>query len=125
MSRTLANYGKPKPVEIAEEVANNRPVETAVEKAKRLRKEQRRKLRVTFKTGEALTEVRLFYHDPEEELGHDDSMIRGINDIQDEGKMMKMHKELEVDDEDDVPDVLDLDVAWYPPSGMSPLSILV
>jgi hypothetical protein len=77
------------------------PPETDEERAKRLRKEERRKLRVSWKPDEELTEVRLFTHDPDEELGHDDSMMRDVGDVGGEGRMLKLHKDLDDDDEED------------------------
>lgn len=84
---------------------DNRPPETPEEKAKRLRKEERRKLRVSFKPDDSLVEVRTFVHDPEEEMGHDDSMMRDVGDSRGEGQMLKMHKDLDLmdDDEDGIP----------------------
>ena len=46
-------------------------------------------------------EIRTFVHDPEEEMGHDDNMIRDVGDIGSEGRMLKMHKELDTMDEDE------------------------
>ena len=98
----MANLTKPKEVTSAIKSTENLPPETEEEKAKRLRKEERRKLRVTFKPQESLVEIRTFIHDPEEEMGHDDNMIRDVGDISSEGRMLKMHKELDsLDDEDD------------------------
>ena len=56
-------------------------------------------------------------HDPEEELGHDDSMIRDVGDVGGEGRMLKMHKELEIMDEDDESNAGEEELApWRPPS---------
>lgn len=82
----------------AEEI---RKPETAEEKEKRLRKEERRKLRVSFKADDDLVQVREFVHDPEEELGHEDSQVRDVGDTRGEGQMLKMHKDLDMDDEED------------------------
>lgn len=57
----------------------------------------------------------MFHHDPEEELGHDDNMIRDVADIKNEGRMMKLHKELEIDDDEDGSGDQDL-VAFHPPT---------
>lgn len=75
--------------------------ETAEEKKKRLRKEERRKLRVSFRADEDLVQIREFVHDPEEELGHEDSQVRDVKDTRGEGQMLKMHRDLDVDDEED------------------------
>ena len=79
----------------------DRAPETAEARSKRLRKEGRRKLRVSFKPDDSLVDVRIFEHDPEEEMGHDDSMVRDANDIKGEGQMLKMHRERDVMDEDE------------------------
>ena len=78
-----------------------RKPETPEEKQRRLRKEQRRKLRVSFKADGELVQIREFIHDPEEELGHEDSQMRDVGDSKGEGQMLKMHKDLELMDEDE------------------------
>lgn len=105
-AETMANLSKTKesaPLKSEE----SRAPETAEERRKRLRKEDRRKLRVSFKPDESLVQIRIFEHDPDEELGHDDSMVRDANDIKGEGQMLKMHREREVMDEDDEIDTAD------------------
>ncbi|KAK2759924.1 hypothetical protein FQN54_002660 [Arachnomyces sp. PD_36] len=97
-AETMADLSKPKE-EVSAKPVDDGPPETDEEREKRLRKEERRKLRVSWKPDEELTEVRLFTHDPEEELGHDDSMMRDVGDVGGEGRMLKLHKDL--DDEDD------------------------
>lgn len=97
---TLKNLNKTKesaPVESEED----RAPETPEERRKRLRKEVRRKLRVSFKPDDSLVQVRVFEHHPDEEIGHDDSMVRDANDIKGEGQMLKMHRERDVPDEDE------------------------
>ncbi|KAL8969524.1 MAG: hypothetical protein Q9183_001957 [Haloplaca sp. 2 TL-2023] len=99
-AETLANLNKTKedtPIKSEED----RAPETAEARSKRLRKEGRRKLRVSFKPDDSLVDVRIFEHDPEEEMGHDDSMVRDANDIKGEGQMLKMHRERDVMDEDE------------------------
>ena len=70
-----------------------------------MRKEARRSLRVSFKPEDSLVEVRLFEHDPEEELGHDASQMRDVNDVGSEGKMFKLrqqhHEMMDIDDDED------------------------
>ena len=100
-AETMANLTKPKEVEPSAKTEDNRPPETEDEKRKRLRKEERRKLRVSFRPDDSLTEIRLFTHDPEEELGHEDSMMRDVDDIGGEGRMLKMHKDLNMMDEEE------------------------
>lgn len=97
----MANLNKQKEAQPSksEEI---RPPETPEEKAKRLRKEERRKLRVSFKPDDSLVQIRTFVHDPDEEIGHNDSMMRDAGDSRGEGQMLKMHKDLDLmDDEDD------------------------
>jgi hypothetical protein len=81
------------------EPSENRPPETEEERERRLRKERRRKLRVSWKPDATLTEVRLFTHDPEEELGPGD---RSVGDVKGEGSVLKLHRDLdELEDEDE------------------------
>src|SRR5689334_6973919 len=96
---TLADMSKPKESELKK--VEDSPPETEEERSKRLRKEGRRKLRVSWKPDTALVETRLFTHDPDEEVGHGDSMIRDAGDLKGEGRMLKLHKDLEEFDEDD------------------------
>ncbi|EFQ99567.1 C-x8-C-x5-C-x3-H type zinc finger protein [Nannizzia gypsea CBS 118893] len=100
-SETMANLNKPRersPSKLEEDT----PPETDEERKKRLRKEERRKLRVTWKPDSSLTEVRLFTHDPEEEIGYDDSMMRDVGDVAGEGRTLKLHHGLDdLDDEDE------------------------
>ncbi|KAE8329400.1 hypothetical protein BDV39DRAFT_191338 [Aspergillus sergii] len=84
------------------EPAENMPPETEEERTKRLRKEARRKLRVTWKPDDSLTEVRLFTHDPDEELGPEDHTQREAGDVKGEGSVLKLHRDLdELDEEED------------------------
>jgi hypothetical protein len=106
-AQTMASLLKPKEPEAAPVKSEKQlPPETPEEKAKRLRKEARRHLRVTFKPDSALVAIKYFSHDPEEELGHDENFVRDAGDIGGEGRMFKQHKELEVDeDSDDEPEL--------------------
>ncbi|KAL2218374.1 C-x8-C-x5-C-x3-H type zinc finger protein [Thermoascus aurantiacus ATCC 26904] len=86
---------------ISSKPAEDRPPETEEERKKRLRKEERRKLRVKWKPDDCLTEVRLFKRDPEEVPG--DGAIRGAGDIREEGRMLKLHKDVEdLEDEEEI-----------------------
>lgn len=105
-AETMANLSKTKE-SVPLKSEESRAPETAEERRKRLRKEDRRKLRVSFRPDESLVQIRIFEHDPDEELGHDDSMVRDANDIKGEGQMLKMHREREVMDEDDEVDTVD------------------
>ena len=110
---TLANLDRPKEVEMVKKLTDDRPPETEEEKKNRLRKEARRHLRVKWKPEASLVETRLFRHDPEEEIGHDSSMIRDATDVKNEGQMLKLHKDLELDEEDDGVEEMEL-APWHP-----------
>ena len=97
---TLKNLNKTKESAPAKSEEHRAP-ETPEERRKRLRKEDRRKLRVSFKPDDSLVQIRIFEHHPDEEIGHDDSMVRDANDIKGEGQMLKMHRERDVFDEDE------------------------
>ncbi|KAL8999544.1 MAG: hypothetical protein Q9169_001632 [Polycauliona sp. 2 TL-2023] len=97
---TLKNLNKTKESAPAKSEEDRAP-ETPEERKKRLRKEDRRKLRVSFKPDDSLVQIRVFEHHPDEEIGHDDSMVRDANDIKGEGQMLKMHRERDVPDEDE------------------------
>ena len=109
----LANLDKPKEVEKTKKSAEDRPPENEEEKRKRLRKEARRHLRVKWKPEVSLVEIRLFRHDPEEETGHDSSMIRDATDVRNEGQMLKLHRGTEFDEEDDAMEEVEL-APWHP-----------
>ena len=112
----MANLNKPKEATPSKS-EETRPPESQEEKRKRLRKEERRKLRVSFKPDHSLVSIREFVHDPEEEMGHEDSMVRDVGDSKGEGQMLKMHKDLDVMDEDeDSPPAEETLTAWISPS---------
>jgi hypothetical protein len=93
------------------------PPETAEEKAKRLRKESRRHLRVSFRPDATLVDIRYFSHDPEEEEGHDENFLRDAGDIGGEGRMFKQHRDMVEDDEDEEESEL-LEREWKEPSAV-------
>ena len=119
-AETMANLSRQKsdaPLKSEE----TKPPETAEAKDKRLRKEQRSKMRVSFKPDDELEEIRLFVHDPEEELGHDDSMVRDVGNSRGnsrgEGEMLKMHRDQYPDeDEEDYEPTEELPAVWHEPS---------
>ena len=119
-AETMANLNKSKS-DVPSKSEEARPPETNEEKVKRLRKEQRRKMRVSFKADDELVEVRTFEHDPEEELGHDDSMVRDVGDSRNEGQMLKMHKDLNLmdEEEEDYEPAEELPAVWHEPSRKS------
>ena len=105
LSDTLARLSKAEEPEAATEPANKGPPETAEEKRKRLRKEQRRKLRVTFKPDDSLVEIQLFTQDATEEVGREDNLLRDAGDAMEEGRMFKQHiekEEADVDEDEEV-----------------------
>ncbi|KAJ2971228.1 hypothetical protein NQ176_g7798 [Zarea fungicola] len=78
--------------------------ETPEEKAKRLRKLQRRKLRVSWKPDHALVQVKIFQKDEDEDEGRGSNMIRDAADDKSEGMMLKQRMGMDEDeDDDDVP----------------------
>lgn len=99
--------------------AEDRPPETEEERKKRLRKEARRKLRVTWKPDTQLTEVRLFTHDPEEELGPGDHLQREAGDVKGEGSVLKLHRDLDEEEDDDGGIREEQLLEYYEPSGKS------
>ncbi|KAJ4371244.1 hypothetical protein N0V83_004461 [Neocucurbitaria cava] len=101
-AQTMASLLKPKEQEAAPAKSEKQlPPETPEEKAKRLRKESRRHLRVTFRPDTSLVSIRYFDHAPEEDMGHEENMVRDAGDIGGEGRMFKQHKELDIDEDED------------------------
>ncbi|KAK8024654.1 hypothetical protein PG993_012720 [Apiospora rasikravindrae] len=105
ISGLLAEISKPKspPKARAEPV---RAPETPEEKAKRLRKEARRKLRVQWKPEGELEQIRVFEHDAAEDEGRASNMIQDARDNRSEGQMLKRgiredEDEMDVDDSSD------------------------
>ncbi|CAI4215314.1 unnamed protein product [Parascedosporium putredinis] len=81
--------------------------ETPEEREARLRKEARRRLRVTWKADDQLEQVRFFHQEDEEETGFDSRMIRDAADDKGEGMVLKRRgqglEEEEDDEEDELP----------------------
>jgi hypothetical protein len=101
-AQTMASLAKPTEKEVVPVKSEKElPPETPEEKAKRLRKEARRHLRVAFKPDAALVQIKYFSHDPDEELGHEENFVRHAGDIGGEGRMFKQHKELDEDEDDE------------------------
>lgn len=104
--------GPAKPVE-------DGPPETEEERQKRLRKEARRRLRVSWKPEHSLTEVRFFTHDPEEELGPGDRPQRLAGDVKGEGRILKLHKDVDELGEEDEGGIREENFGpYYEPLGM-------
>jgi hypothetical protein len=116
-AQTMASLQKSKEPEAAP-VKSEKPIptESPEEKAKRLRKEARRHLRVTWRPETSLVEVKYFDHeaDDEEMDDKDDHLVRDAGDIGGEGHMFKQHKELDLDDDDEEMDFEHR--SWPPPS---------
>jgi hypothetical protein len=92
--------------------------ETPEQREKRLRKESRKKLRVSWKADTELLEVRTFTHDPDEEIGHSDSAMKDAGDTMKEGEMLKLHKGMDdLEDEDDQAEP-DLAIEYTAPSAV-------
>ncbi|KKO97315.1 hypothetical protein THAR02_10579 [Trichoderma harzianum] len=78
--------------------------EAPEEKAKRLRKEARRKLRVSWKPESELVQVKIFHKDDEEDEGRESNMIRDAADDRSEGMVLKQRANVDEDeDDDDIP----------------------
>ncbi|KAI5292921.1 hypothetical protein KEM52_005963 [Ascosphaera acerosa] len=108
-SSTMADLTKPKDAAPAKEEGKVPPNETEEQKALRLKKEKKNKLRVRFKDDKDLVEIRLFTHDPEEEARTDPSMVKDVDDIGGEGRMLKLHLgEAGLDDSDEDDEVAEL-----------------
>ena len=114
-AETMANLNRAKE-KSPEKTEDVKPSETEAERKWRLRKEERRKLRVSFKGDDELVQVKLIEHHADEELGHDDSMTRDVGDTRGEGQMLKMHKDLEDMDEDEDYAPEEPLAEWTPPS---------
>jgi hypothetical protein len=98
----LASIAKPPDPPKAPD-APPRPPETPEEKKRRERKESRRHLRVKFKEGLELEQVRLFQHELAEDEGRQDDMLRDAHDDRSEGMMHKRRVSEKMDEglEDD------------------------
>ncbi|KAI5467252.1 hypothetical protein BGZ63DRAFT_418972 [Mariannaea sp. PMI_226] len=77
--------------------------ETPEERTKRLRKEARRKLRVSWKPEADLVQVKIFQKEESEDEGGEVNMIRDAGDDRSEGMVLKQRAI--VDDEDDDDDI--------------------
>ncbi|OAA39457.1 zinc finger protein [Metarhizium rileyi] len=78
--------------------------ETPEQRAKRIRKEGRRKLRVSWKPEGELVQVRIFQKGDEEDEGRDVNMIRDAGDDRSEGMVLKQRADVDEDeDDDDIP----------------------
>lgn len=116
-AETMAKLSMPKEEKPAPKPEKEVPNETPEARAKRLRKEERRKLHVRFKSDAELVQIRLFTHDPEEETHHDASQVRDVSDVGGEGRMFKQqHQMMDLDDEDEAPEEDGTLIAFSEPS---------
>ncbi|CZS92346.1 related to tpa inducible protein [Rhynchosporium graminicola] len=90
-----------------------RAPETPQEKSRRERKESRRHLRVKFKDGPELEQIRIFKHEQVEDEGRQDEMLRDAHDDRSEG-MMHKQRVLEVMDDEEEYQPMDADDLPYP-----------
>ncbi|KUI74415.1 hypothetical protein VM1G_09810 [Cytospora mali] len=101
----LEEISKPKPAGRAtpEKESKVKKDETPDEKARRLRKEKRRHLRVSWKEGDDLTDVRIFHKDIAEDEGRASNMIRDARDDRSEGMVLRQGLKggTQLDDEDE------------------------
>lgn len=98
------NAPKPEVATIVKDTKGSETPEAPEEKAKRLRKEARRKLRVSWKADEELVQIRMFQKDDEEDQGREVNMIRDAADDRSEGMVLKQRANVEEeDDDDDIP----------------------
>lgn len=118
----LADMDKPKETETRKTEMD--PNETEEQRTKRLRKESRKKLRVTWKPDNDLVQVKMFTHDPEEETGQTDNMMRDAGDTMKEGEMLKRHMALEDEDEDDEEEAAIDDFGEYSPPSEIDFSVI-
>ncbi len=104
----LEEIAKPKkaPQSVATPDSSSEASETPKEKEIRLRKESRRKLRVSWREGDSLAEIRVFHKD----VGEDESRVRNVfrdaRDDRSEGMALKQSKQtaqLDDDEDDDIP----------------------
>lgn len=114
-SETMADLTKPKEAAPAKRDIKPKTNETEEERAARLKKEKKRQLKVRFKSDEELVEVRLFTHDPDEEIRADPSMVKDVTDVGGEGRMLKLHLgDDDLDDEDEVIEMKEEDFGPWP-----------
>lgn len=89
------------PVPTPKEIKIHDTSETPEERTKRLRKEARRKLRVSWKPEGELVQVKIFQKEDAEDEGRDVNMIRDAADDRSEGMVLKQRANVDDDDDDD------------------------
>ncbi|KEY72087.1 hypothetical protein S7711_00103 [Stachybotrys chartarum IBT 7711] len=89
------------PSAVLKEVKGSDPLETPEQRSKRLRKEARRKLRVSWKPENELVQVKIFQKDDEEDEGREGNMTRDAADDRSEGMVLKQRANVDEDEEDE------------------------
>lgn len=110
------NSKKPEPqaAPVKEGATRSATPETAEQMTKRLRKEARRRLRVSWKPEGELAQIRVFEKDDEEDRGRDVNQLRDATDDRSEGMVLKRRVNVNVDDDDD-------DVPYHPWEAPTPV----
>lgn len=92
--------------------------ETEDERKKRLRKEERRKLRVRFKPDDSLEQIRYFTRPEGEETRRAANLVRDAGDAVQEGRVFKQHRKFDMDEDEDEDETLEqaLSRPWQTPS---------
>lgn len=98
----LNSLTRSKEDEVKAESATKVINETEEERRKRLRKEERRKLRVTFKPDDTLVEVRYIERLVDDETGRGRTNLRDAGDATQEGRMFKEHRDVSMGDDEEV-----------------------
>ena len=98
----LNSLTKSKDDEVKAESATKVLNETDEERRKRLRKEERRKLRVKFKPDDALVEVRYIERLVDDETGRGRTNLRDAGDATQEGRMFKEHRDVSLGDDEEI-----------------------
>ncbi|KAI5858245.1 hypothetical protein GGS23DRAFT_600729 [Durotheca rogersii] len=113
----LAQISKPKETPKQPEEPERAP-ETPEERARRLRKESRRHLRVSWKPDHELVDIRTFEHDTAEDKGRDQNMLRDARDNRSEGQMLKQRVQ-DNDDEDEEEKAKEVSISdWHEPTAV-------
>lgn len=116
----LEEISKPKPAGrvTPEKESKVKKDETPEEKARRLRKEKRRHLRVSWKDDNVLTEVRVFHKDIAEDEGRASNMILDARDDRSEGMVLRQGLKggAQLDDEDEEDELPYR--PWFQPPGI-------
>ncbi|KAH6697279.1 hypothetical protein F5X68DRAFT_125952 [Plectosphaerella plurivora] len=89
---------KPEVNTAKKDTAKTETIETPEQRAKRLRKESRRRLRVTWKPEPELTQVRIFHKEAAED---ENNMTQDAADDRSEGMMLKQRTFTDEDDDED------------------------